>query len=470
MSDHPTANRPGSQPATTRRAPSRSRTSARRDPALPRTVLRRARLAADGGLSEPTDVYVAGGVIEGFDLGGAVDVELDAREQLLTPAFIDLHAHLRDPGQEVKEDLASGLAAAAAGGFGTVVSMANTTPPVDDPGLVADLIRRAELIGQARLRPAATVSVGMRGDRLTDFAALKAAGAVMLTDDGLPLADAHLMRRACEYAADLGLVIQTHSEEPRLRADGVMNEGSVSRELGLPGNTASAEAIMVFRDAEIARLTGARVHIAHVSCERAMRVAQWQRANGAPITIEVTPQHLTLTDESLRAFDPVFKVAPPLRTAADVACLREALRLGAVDNIGTDHAPHTLAEKERDLLEAPFGIANLEVTFALLYTRLVLTGELPLVELLRLLQAGPASVMGWSAPTLAPGAPADLTVVDLDSELPVRGRSFRSKAKHNPWEGEPLRGWPRLTLVRGNLCFDREAVLPTSHRELTKGE
>ncbi|MBX3141094.1 MAG: dihydroorotase [Trueperaceae bacterium] len=457
VSDHQAEDPTGSEPTSKRQSPSRSRTSARRGASGPRTVLRRARLASADGLSEPTDVYVRGGLVEGFDLGGAVDLELDAREQLVTPAFIDLHAHLRDPGQEVKEDLASGLAAAAAGGFGTVVSMANTTPPVDDPGLVTDLVRRAELIGQARLRPAATVSVGMRGERLTDFAALKAAGAVMLTDDGIPIADAHLMRRACEYAAELGLVIQTHSEEPHLRADGVMNEGRVSRELGLPGNTASAEAVMVFRDTEIARLTGARVHIAHVSCERAMRVAEWQRANGAPITIEVTPQHLTLTDESLRAFDPVFKVAPPLRTAADVAHLKEALRRGAVDNIGTDHAPHTLAEKERDLLEAPFGIANLEVTFALLYTRLVLTGELPLAALLRLLQGGPASVMGWQAPTLTPGAAADLTVIDLESELPVQGRSFKSKAKHNPWEGERLRGWPRLTLVRGNVCYDREA-------------
>lgn len=456
MSDHPTDDSRGAEPTPKRRSPARSRTSVRGGAAGPRTVLRRARLAIVDGLSRPTDIYVRGGVIEGFDLGGPVDLELDAREQLVTPAFVDLHAHLRDPGQEVKEDLASGLAAAAAGGFGTVISMANTTPAVDDPGLVADLIRRAELVGQARLRPAATVTAGMRGERLTDFAALQAAGAVMLTDDGLPLADTNLMRRACEYAAELGLVIQTHSEEPRLRANGVMNEGRVSRELGLPGNTASAETIMVFRDTEIARLTGARVHIAHVSCERAMRVAEWQRANGAPITIEVTPQHLTLTDEALRTFDPVFKVAPPLRTSADVAHLREALRRGAVDNIGTDHAPHTLAEKERDLLEAPFGIANLEVTFALLYTRLVLTGELPLTCLLHLLQGGPASVMGWQAPTLAPGALADLTVIDLEGELPVQGRSFKSKAKHNPWEGEPLRGWPRLTLVRGNVCYDRE--------------
>lgn len=427
---------------------------ARHPSAGPRTVIRRARPLAAGGPGEPVDVYVKGGVIEGFDLGGAVDHDFDAEGHLITPAFVDLHCHLRDPGQEVKEDLASGLAAAAAGGFGTVVSMANTAPVIDEPGLVADLVRRAEAIGQARLRPAAALSVGLRGERLTDLAALKAAGAVMVTDDGVPVADGHLMRRACEYAAELGLVIQTHSEEPTLRHGGVMNEGAVSRALGLPGNPAEAEAIMVFRDAEIARLTGARVHVAHVSSKRALEVANWQRASGAPITVEVTPQHLTLTDEALRAFDPVFKVAPPLRTAADVAYLREAVRAGAVDSIGTDHAPHTRAEKERDLLEAPFGIANLEVTFALLYTELVATGELPLDRLLHLLQGGPAAVMGWPAPALAPGAPADLTVLDLKAEREVVGERFRSKAKRGPWEGRLLRGWPRLTMVGGAVCFE----------------
>jgi dihydroorotase len=422
----------------------------------PRTAIRSARLAEKGGLSAAVDIYVRGERVEGFDLGGPVDHEFDAAGQLVTPAFVDLHAHLRDPGQEVKEDLTTGLAAAAAGGFGTVVSMANTTPVVDDPGLVADLVRRSEQVGQARLRPAATISVGLRGEQLTDFAALQAAGAVMLTDDGVPLADGHLMRRACEYAAELGLVIQTHSEEPGLRNDGVMNEGHVSRALGLPGNPTSAEAIMVFRDGEIARMTGARVHIAHVSSERALRVAEWLKGSGAPITVEVTPQHLTLTDEALRGFDPLFKVAPPLRTAADVAYLRDALRRGAIDSIGTDHAPHTRAEKERDLLEAPFGIANLEVAFALLYTELVATGELPLSQLLHLLQAGPAAVMGWSAPSLAPGAAADLTVLDLESERAVRGDTFRSKAKHGPWEGRVLKGWPRMTMVRGRVCFERE--------------
>ncbi len=414
-----------------------------------RLVLRGGRLLDGAGDRGVHDLYVRDGVIEGLDLGGAVDQEVDAEGRLVTPAFLDLHVHLRDPGQEVKEDLASGLAAAAAGGYGTVVSMANTDPVVDDPGIVADLVARAARVAGARLRPAAAISKGLRGEELTDMAALQAAGAVMVTDDGVPVADSRLFRSACEYAAELGLVVQTHSEEPSLRDGGVMHEGAVSQRLGLPGNPDAAEAVMIFRDGEVARLTGARVHLAHVSSRRGLEVATWLKASGAPVTVEVTPQHLTLTDESLAGFDPVYKVAPPLRTADDVAALRAALAGGAVDSIGTDHAPHTLAEKQQDMLSAPFGIANLEVAFPLLYTRLVAAGELPLERLLWLLQDGPARVMGWPAPRLDPGAPADVTVLDLETERAVEGARFRSKAKHTPWEGEPLKGWPVATLVAG---------------------
>ncbi|HZW29013.1 MAG TPA: dihydroorotase, partial [Trueperaceae bacterium] len=322
--------------------------------------MRGGRLLDGAGDHGVHDLYVKDGAVEGLDLGGAVDAEVDAEGRLVTPAFLDLHVHLRDPGQEVKEDLASGLAAAAAGGFGTVVSMANTSPVVDDPGIVADLVARAARLDGARLRPAAAISKGLRGEELTDFAALKAAGAVMVTDDGVPVADSRLFRSACEYAAELGLVVQTHSEEPSLRDGGVMNEGAVSQRLGLPGNPDAAEAVMLFRDGEVARITGARVHLAHVSSRRGLEVARWLKASGAPVTVEVTPHHLTLTDESLASFDPLYKVAPPLRTAEDVAALRAALTDGSVDSIGTDHAPHTLAEKQQDMLSAPFGIANLE--------------------------------------------------------------------------------------------------------------
>lgn len=417
-----------------------------------RVLLQNAHLMDERGDHGTHDLYLKDGLIEGVNLGGEVDETFDAGGQLVTQAFLDLHAHLREPGGEQKEDLASGLAAAAAGGFGTVVSMANTTPPVDDPGVVASLIHKAERLGFARLRPAATLSRGLKGQELTDFAALKDAGAVMITDDGIPVADGHLMRRACEYAAELGLVIQTHSEDPGLRQNGVMNEGVVSQRLGLPGNPVAAEAAMIYRDCEVAALTGARVHIAHVSSKRGMQVVEWFKAQGAPVTCEVTPHHLTLTDAVLENFDPIAKVAPPLRTAEDVAYLRDAVKRGVVDSIGTDHAPHTQAEKDRDMVEAPFGIGNIEVTFPLLYTELVERGELPLETLLHLLQAGPAAVMGWPVPTLEPGQPADLVVLDLGTDRPVSPKTFKSKAKFSPWAGQVLKGWPTLTFVRGRVA------------------
>ncbi|MBS3933955.1 MAG: dihydroorotase [Truepera sp.] len=413
---------------------------------MSRSVITNARLIGEQSLA---DLYLKDGLIEGINLGGEVSHTFDAAGKLVTPAFIDLHTHLREPGQEVKEDLASGLAAAAAGGYGTVVSMANTDPVIDDPGLVTDLLAKAERLGLARLRPAAALSRGLKGTQLTDFAALQAAGAVMLTDDGIPVADAHLMRRACEYAAELGLLIQTHSEEPSLRQGGVMNEGAVSQRLGLPGNPAQAEAVMIYRDCELALMTGARVHIAHVSSRRGLQLIEWFKAQGAPVTAEVTPHHLTLTDEALGTFDPLYKVAPPLRTAEDVAYLRAALARAVVDCIGTDHAPHTRAEKDLDLLQAPFGIANLEVAFPLLYTKLVLDGVLTLAGLLHYFQSGPAKVMGWPAPSLAPGTPADLTVLDLESARPVTPSAFKSKAKFSPWDGWELQGWPVATFVRG---------------------
>ena len=420
---------------------------------MTRMLIQNARLHDLYGDHGTHNLYLKDGLIEGTDLGGQADETFNAGGNLVTPAFIDLHAHLREPGQEQKEDLASGLAAATAGGFGTVVSMANTAPPVDEPGTVAALIAKAERLEFARLRPAATLSRGLKGQELTDFAALKDAGAVMITDDGIPVQDAHLMRRACEYAAEIGLVIQTHSEDPGLRQNGVMNEGVVSQRLGLPGNPVAAEAAMIYRDCEIAVMTGARVHIAHVSSKRGMKVIEFFKAQGAPVTCEVTPHHLSLTDAVLENFDPIAKVAPPLRTAEDVAYLRDAVKRGVVDSIGTDHAPHTRAEKDRDMEGAPFGIGNIEVTFPLLYTELVVKNGLPLETLLDLLQAGPAKVMGWTPPTLEPGQPADLVVLDLEAERPVEPKTFKSKAKFSPWAGQELKGWPTLTFVCGKLTF-----------------
>ncbi|GAA5532130.1 dihydroorotase [Deinococcus aluminii] len=398
-------------------------------------------------------VTIENGVIKGWNLPAEGEV-IDGKGGTIAPALIELHAHLREPGQTEKEDLASGLAAAAAGGYGTVVSMPNTTPVVDDPALVRSLIEKAEALGLARLKPAAALTRGQKGEQLAELAFLKDAGAAMFTDDGRTNENARLLRLGLEYARSLGMVVSVHAEDATLRADGVMNEGVVSEELGLPGNPWAAEAARVARDLEIVALTGARLHVQHLSTARALDLVREAKKRGLPVTCEVCPHHLTLTDEALRTFDALYKVAPPLRTQADAEYLLEGLLDGTVDCLATDHAPHTRAEKERDLLDAPFGIAYIELAFPLMWTRF---GEqLGLEKLLDLMTAAPARVMGWPEPTLEAGAPADLVVLDLATEREVNPAEFRSKAKFSPWAGERLKGWPLLTVVAGKPAFRRE--------------
>jgi dihydroorotase len=424
-----------------------------------RISIKNARLADAAGLYEKQNVYVRDGVIEGFDLGGGVDLEVDGHGCVLAPAFIDPHAHLREPGQEVKENLNTGLLAAAAGGFGTVVSMPNTKPVVDQPETVRELIEKAERLGFARLIPSAAMTRGQEGTQLTDAVALREAGVRVLTDDGRTVEDAGVLRRALEYSAPLGLVISVHAEDASLRGDGVMNEGIVSERLGLPGNPVAAEAARIARDLEILELVQkshptARLNVQHLSSARGLELVRQAKTRGLNVTCEVTPHHLTLTDAALESFDPIFKVAPPLRTEADVQALITGVLDGTIDCIGTDHAPHTRAEKEQDMLEAPFGIGNIEVTFPLLYTTLCREGKLRLERLLELLTSGPARVLGVPAPSLEVGAPADLVLLDLETERRVDASTFKSKARFSPWDGQRLRGWPVLTIVRGRVAFD----------------
>lgn len=405
-------------------------------------------------------LYIDEGKILGWNLGhvpqmsaAGDDIYLDGLGGTVAPALIELHAHLREPGQTEKEDLASGLAAAAAGGYGTVVSMPNTSPVVDDPAIVRSLIEKAEGLGFARLKPAAALTKGQKGEMLAELAFLKEAGAVMFTDDGRTNENARVLRLGLEYAHSLGMVVSVHAEDASLRADGVMNEGPVSEELGLPGNPAAAEAARVARDLEIVAQTGARLHVQHLSTARALDLVREAKRRGLPVTCEVCPHHLTLTDEALRSFDAMYKVAPPLRSQADADHLLAGLLDGTVDCLATDHAPHTRAEKERDLLDAPSGIAYIELAFPLMWTRF---GErLGLERLLDLMSAAPARVMGWTEPALDVGAPADLVVLDLRTEREVNPAEFRSKAKFSPWAGETLRGWPTLTVVGGQLAFQR---------------
>lgn len=398
-------------------------------------------------------ITIENGLITGWNLPAEGEI-IDGNGATVAPALLELHAHLREPGQEVKEDLASGLAAAAAGGYGTVVCMPNTSPVIDAPALVRSLIEKANGLGFARLKPSAALTRGQQGKQLAELALLKEAGAVMFTDDGRTNEDARVLRLGLEYAGSLGMVVSVHAEDAGLRADGVMNEGAVSEALGLPGNPAAAEAARVARDIEIAALTGARLHIQHLSTARALDLVRDAKKRGVPVTCEVCPHHLTLTDEALHGFDPIYKVAPPLRTQADADHLLEGLRDGSVDCLATDHAPHTRAEKEQDMLHAPSGIAYIELAFPLMYTRF---GEtLGLDKLLGLFTAGPARVMGWTVPTLEAGQPADLVLLDLDTVRKVEPSSFKSKAKFSPWAGQELCGWPMLTLVGGKVAYRRE--------------
>ncbi len=402
--------------------------------------------------TKPESITIENGLIKGWNLLAEGET-IDGNGATVAPALLELHAHLREPGQEVKEDLASGLAAAAAGGYGTVVCMPNTSPVIDDPALVRSLIQKANGLGFARLKPSAALTKGQLGKQLAELALLKEAGACMFTDDGRTNEDARVLRLGLEYAHSLGMVVSVHAEDAGLRADGVMNEGAVSEALGLPGNPAAAEAARVARDLEIAALTGARLHIQHLSTARALDLVRDAKSRGVQVTCEVCPHHLTLTDEALRGFDPIYKVAPPLRTQADADHLLQGLLDGSVDCLATDHAPHTRAEKEQDMLLAPSGIAYIELAFPLMYTRF---GErLGLEKLLDLFTAGPARVMGWDVPTLEAGQPADLVLLDLDTVRKVEPLTFKSKAKFTPWAGEDLRGWPTLTLVGGQVAFRR---------------
>lgn len=403
-------------------------------------------------------VTIENGVIKGWNLPAEGET-IDGQGGTVAPALIELHAHLREPGQTEKEDLASGLAAAAAGGYGTVVCMPNTVPVIDDPAIVRSLLQKAEGLGLARLKPAAALTRGQHGEALAELSYLKDAGAAMFTDDGRTNENARVLRLGLEYAGSLGMVVSVHAEDASLRADGVMNEGPVSEELGLPGNPAAAEAARVARDLEIlaglhAQGRAAHLHVQHLSTARALELVRGAKARGLNVTCEVCPHHLTLTDEALRSFDAVYKVAPPLRTQRDADALLEGLKDGTVDCLATDHAPHTRAEKERDLLDAPSGIAYIELAFPLMYTRF--GDALGLDRLLDLMTAAPARVMGWPAPSLEAGAPADLVILDLETEREVNPAEFRTKAKFTPWAGEMLRGWPLLTVVGGQVAYRRE--------------
>ncbi len=428
-------------------------------------LIKNATLVDARGNHGKADVLIGDGRILSLS-GGDADEVIEANGLMLAPGFFDPHAHLREPGQEVKEDLTSGLKAAARGGYTGVVAMPNTTPPLDTPEAVQSLYKRARAIPGARLHVAAALTQGQEGARLTEAGLLKKAGAVLLTDDGHTNEDGGLLALGLRYAASYGLPVAVHAEDAGLRRNGVMNEGPVSERLGLPGNPAVAETARIARDLEILRYvqqalepTGhtPRLHVQHLSTARGLELIRAAKAAGLPVTTEVTPHHLTLTDTALEGMDPIYKVAPPLRTQADVEALIQGLEDGTIDGIGTDHAPHTLAEKEQDLLRAPFGIPNIEVAFPLLFTELVLKRGLKLEVLIARFTDGPRRALGLEPIHLEEGAPADLVLFAPNAERPVDPDRFVSKAKFSPWSGWKLAGWPVATLVEGQVVWRAEA-------------
>lgn len=380
---------------------------------------------------------------------------LDAEGAWVVPGLIDMHAHLREPGQEYKESLATGGSAAVAGGFTQVACMANTVPINDDPSVTRYILDRAEKESPAKIRPIAAATRGLKGEVMTEMMALREAGAVAFSDDGATIMDTGVMRRVLEYSRMADKPVIVHAEDCTLRGAGVVNEGPIATKLGLPGNPAAAEEIMVARDIRLASLTGAHLHVAHVSTAGAVELIRKAREAGLRVTAEVTPHHLTLTDAATLGFDTNTRVAPPLRSAADIASLRAALAEGVIDVIATDHAPHASYEKEVDFTEAPPGMLGLETAVAVSLA-LVREGALTPIEFIRRLTTNAARLLSLEGGSLKVGAVADVALIDPDKEWVYDPANGFSKSRNSPWAGETLTGKVTATLVDGQLVYHHE--------------
>jgi dihydroorotase len=379
---------------------------------------------------------------------------------VVCPGLIDMHVHLREPGQEHKETVATGTAAAVAGGFTAVACMPNTSPVNDNAGVTEYILKKAAAANLARVYPIGAVSRGQKGEQLAEIAELRQAGCVAITDDGHPVATAMLMRRALEYAGMFDMPVIEHCEEQTLKGDGVAHEGFHASALGLRGIPGQAESIMALRDISLAELTKGVVHIAHMSARQTLDAVRWGKSRGVKVTCEVTPHHFVLTDEMLRgpiAYDTNVKMNPPLRETADRDAMIAGIADGSVDVIATDHAPHHYDEKGVEFDRAPFGITGLETAVSLCFDRLVHPGIVSLARLVELLSANPARILRVAGGSLADGAPADISILAPDLPVTVSAASMRSKSKNTPFDGWTLRGGVAATVVGGRAVYVNDA-------------
>jgi len=404
------------------------------------------------------DVLIRDGAIAGVgaDLEAAGAEIFDATGLVVTPGFIDMHVHLREPGFEHAETIETGARAAAAGGFTSICCMPNTLPVNDNATVTSYIIERARKFAVTNVFPIGAITKNSAGEELSAIGSMKAAGVVAISDDGRPVMNARVMRRAMEFARSFDLPVIDHCEDLNLSAGGDMHEGYESVRLGLRGIPATSEDVMVARDILLAQLTGARFHVAHISTRNAMGMVAYAKQHGLPVSCEATPHHFALTDAHMRPYDSNFKMKPPLRTACDAGAVVDGIVGGAVDAIATDHAPHPGSEKMQEFEKCPFGIIGLETALGLALEHLVHTGKTPLARLVALLTTGPARVLRLDRGTLRAGAPADVTIFSTDLQWTYDVNQSFSKSRNSPFDGHMFRGGPVATIVDGAMVWRRD--------------
>ncbi|MGA2326401.1 MAG: dihydroorotase [Bryobacteraceae bacterium] len=423
---------------------------------MPKLLIRNGRIIDPAsGRDEIGDILIKGGLIVrmGVNLHATGVIGFDAAGMVVAPGFIDMHVHLREPGFEHAETIETGSRAAVAGGFTSVCCMPNTSPVNDDATVTRYILERARNVAVANVFPIGAITEDSAGEKLASIGSMKAAGAVAISDDGRPVMNSRVMRRAMEYARAFDIPVIDHCEDLNLSADGDMHEGFPSVRLGLRGIPSSSEDVMVARDLLLAEATGARFHVAHLSTSRSLEMVAQAKARRLPVTCEVSPHHLALTDADLPAYDSNYKMRPPLRSASDQAALVEGIVSGVVDAIATDHAPHPGSEKMQEFEKCPFGIIGLETALAVALQTLVHSGRIPLMRMIELFTTGPARILGLNRGRLAVGAPGDVTIFDPELRWTYDvNRSF-SKSRNSPFDGRTFRGAPVATVVNGVVAW-----------------